>query len=165
MAVLKLMREWSGYIVNSPRLVVCLLVALLVVDPTSRPTVALCGGAVYVFCLLLFLCLPASRAAEVIADLDKADSACKLTRCGVMTAYEFKAEFGELKYNKANRIIAGDWVRKKFKEMDMRAVDIVRHMSITVELCLVPTTEAVVAASFARDLETRKRRGLVDNPK
>jgi len=38
-------------------------------------------------------------------------------------------------------------------------------MSITVELCLVPTTEAVVAASFARDLETRKRRGLVDNPK
>jgi len=131
----------------------------------GAPAVALCGGAVIAFGLLLKHYLSTSQAAKLIADLDEADSADKPTRCAVMTAYEFKAEFGELNYNKANRIIAGDWVRKKFKEMDMRAVDIVRHMSITVELCLVPTTDAVVAASFARALETRKRRGLVNNAK
>lgn len=104
----------------------------------------------------------------MVQELDcgpDADGQRVTTRAATMAAYEFKAEFGELKYNKANRILAGDWVRKHFLDMGMRKVDIVRHMDIAVELCLLPTCNAVRAAELARTREVRERRSVVDLPK
>lgn len=80
-------------------------------------------------------------------------------------AYEFKAEFGELRYNKANRCIAAEWVRRKFRDMDMRYVDIVMHMDVCVELCLLPTKHAVLATGLAATPEVRARRAVVDHVK
>jgi hypothetical protein len=80
----------------------------------------------------------------------------------VEVAYEFKAEFGEMRYNKANRTIAGDWVRKQLRARDVRIVDIVRLMDMCVELCLTPTGASVEAAQYARSYEARARRAAVD---
>jgi hypothetical protein len=77
-------------------------------------------------------------------------------------AYEFKAEFGELAYNKANRVIATEWVLRRHKEMSMRHVDSARHTPITVELCLLPTQHAVRATELSRSAEFRGRRAAVD---
>lgn len=87
------------------------------------------------------------------------------TRAARMAAYAFKAEFGEMRYNKANRLIAGDWVRKHFRDGGMRYVDIARHMDIAVELCLLPTSSAATAAELARTREVRARRAAVDHAK
>lgn len=105
--------------------------------------------------------------ADVLRELDEGpDGACVLTtRCAMLAAYEFKAVYGELRYNKANRCIASDWVRKHFRDMDMRNVDIVRHMDIAVELCLLPTKAAVKASHLARDGDIKARRAAVDHCK
>lgn len=105
--------------------------------------------------------------AKLVADVDSNPDADGLvtTRAARMAAYAFKAEHGELRYNKANRVIAGDWVRKHFRAMDMRDVDIVMHMDIAVELCLLPTSRAVMAADLARTREVRERRAAVDHAK
>jgi hypothetical protein len=102
--------------------------------------------------------------AKVVQELDEGPDVVgeHTTRCARMAAYEFKAEFGELKYNKANRCIASDWVRKHFRDKEMRAVDIVRHMDICVELCLLPTAGAVAAANLAKDRDIRARRAACD---
>ncbi len=51
-------------------------------------------------------------------DFDNEDETGRYTtRCARLVAYKFKAEFGEMRYNKANKCIAGDWVRREFKEM------------------------------------------------
>lgn len=80
-------------------------------------------------------------------------------------AYRFKAAHGELKYSKANRIIASDWCRMTMKEENVRAVDIVRHLALAVELCLTPTRDTVIAAQYAASREVRRRRAAVDLPK
>jgi len=106
--------------------------------------------------------------ALVVAELDAGPEAgpeVVSTRVARQVAYEFKAEFGELRYNNANRCIAGDWVRKRFRAMDMRYVDIVRHMDVCVELCLTPTVHSVGASELARTPEVRARRALVAPPK
>jgi len=100
--------------------------------------------------------------AEIDADPDVNTQDGATSNIARRVAYEFKAEFGELKYTKANRCIAGDWVRKRFREMDMRYVDIAIHMDMCVELCLLPTKHAVRAAALARTHEVRDRRSVVD---
>lgn len=126
-------------------------------------------GAIILLVVWTFTCYLIWRmtpgvGATVVAELDAGPDAEGeyTTRCARLAAYEFKAEFGELKYNKANRCIASDWVRKHFRNMDMRAVDIVRHMDVCVELCLLPTAGAVRAARLAKDTDIRARRNAVD---
>jgi hypothetical protein len=100
----------------------------------------------------------------VLAELDAGDDleGISTSRLSRVLAYEFKAEFGEMRYNNANRIIAGGWVRQKLSEMkDLRKVDMVRHAEMAVELCLLPTAHAVRAAELAKTAEVRGRRAAV----
>lgn len=73
-------------------------------------------------------------------------------------AYQFKAEFGEMAYNKANRTIASEWVRNYMRAHDWRTVDIVQQFPMVVELCLTPTVAVETASKFASDLLVRGRR-------
>jgi hypothetical protein len=126
-------------------LAVCVIVLVVVVRLWRRPSIG----------------------AKLVAAIDSdPEGNCSITtRAARMAAYAFKAEFGELRYNKANWLVAGDWVRKHFRDMGMRNVDIVRHMDIAVELCLLPTEAAVLSSSLARTREVRERRSAVDLPK
>jgi hypothetical protein len=106
--------------------------------------------------------------ATLVAEVDLGPD---WTSVGVTTpyqrqlAYQFKAEFGELRYNKANRIIAGDWCRKAMADNDVRLTDRVRLLPLAVELCLLPTRHAVQAAELAATYEVRHRRAAADLPK
>lgn len=107
-------------------------------------------------------------AAEVVREIDADPEDAKDGHTSAVArrvAYEFKAEFGEMRYNKANRCIAAEWVRRRFRDMDMRYVDIVRHMDVCVELCLLPTKHAVAASRIAASREVRERRSAVDHAK
>lgn len=128
------------------------------------PTMLLVGLSIWM-CYIKYT--RSQRARWLIKELDDEDRVCvvstPLTR---ELAYEFKAEFGELRYNKANRILAGDWVRLRLAKIpDLRAVDRVKHMDIAIELCLLPTKHAVAASKLARSREVRARRGAVDSAK
>jgi len=98
-------------------------------------------------------------------DEDNDSSSALTTAVERRVAYAFKAKFGELRYNKANQIIANDWVLEEFKTMSMRNVDIIRHLSMTVQLCLMPTKHAVVAARVASMAAVKERRSAVDAPR
>lgn len=98
-------------------------------------------------------------------DGDPDNEGLKSTRAARLAAYAFKAQFGDMKYTKANRIIAGDWIRNHFRDQDMRHYDIAMHVPIAVELALLPTVFTVDAANLADDRAVRKRRGAVDLPK
>jgi len=103
--------------------------------------------------------------AKVVAELDLGPdwgSVGVTTRYQRELAYRFKAEFGEMRYNKANRIIASDWCRKTMKDEDVRVVDQVRHLPLAIELCLLPTQHSVAAAEVAGTYEVRARRAAVD---
>nr|UUW21100.1 MAG: hypothetical protein [Sanya tombus-like virus 5] len=81
-------------------------------------------------------------------------------------AYRFKAEFGELRYNNANRIIAGEWVRKAMAEnKDLRLADRVWLAPVTEQLCLLPTRAAVFASALASDPDVIGRRAMHSAPK
>jgi len=67
--------------------------------------------------------------------------------------------------NNSPAVVAGDWVRKHFRDSGMRYVDIVHHMDIAVELCLLPTAGAVRSAQLARTHEVCARRAAVDSPR
>jgi hypothetical protein len=87
------------------------------------------------------------------------------TRIQIKASYKFKAEKGERKYNNANRLIAEAWVRDYFTSLGMRDIDIVRHMSATVELCLLPSQFAVEASEMANSAAFRARRAAVELPR
>jgi len=87
------------------------------------------------------------------------------TRVQRLLAYEFKAEFGDLRYNKANRLLAGDWVRKRMKDMGMRPLHITRLSPMTTELCLVPSVEGIEAQRFAASGLVQGRRAVVELPR
>jgi hypothetical protein len=127
---------------------------------------ALACGAI---CVLIYRWLwPAKKVDPFLVDLDSLDEdsiGFVTTRVQRKLAYAFQAKFGELRYNKANRIIAGDWVRAEMAAMEMRNVDIVRHMAVTIELCLTPSSSAVVAAQIAQRRAVRERRAAIDSPK
>jgi len=81
-------------------------------------------------------------------------------------AYAFKAKNGEMKYNAANRLIAGDFVRKYMADnKDMRDFDKVKLMAVAVELCLLPMAGAVAAAELARSSEFSSRRQAINAPR
>jgi hypothetical protein len=134
---------------------------MLDMDPTIL-LVVLVGVALG---LLIWITRPRVRwGATVLAELDAGDDleGVSTSRLSRVLAYEFKAEFGEMRYNNANRIIAGGWVRQKLSEMkDLRKVDMVRHAEMAVELCLLPTAHAVRAAELAKMAEVRGRRAAV----
>ena len=132
------------------------------------PTIPLVVVACYLlYAFLAWLHRP-TWGAEVVRDIDDGPNDTDgraVSAVARRVAYEFKAEFGELRYNKANRCIASDWVRRRFRDMDMRYVDIVIHMDVCVELCLTPTCHAVRAARLAATPEVKGRRALVDYAK
>lgn len=146
---------------------IALMVVVWLVVMVACPAVGIFGAAVWC-AIRLWRTGPSNGAqlvAEVDMDPDSEGNSQLTTRAARMAAYAFKAEFGELRYNLANRRIAGDWIRKHFRDGGMRNVDIVRHMDIAVELCLLPTSSAVMAATLARTLEVRERRAAVDHTK
>jgi hypothetical protein len=160
--------------------VVALCWVFMAVDIVMRPwitvdmvvyimvRVAGAGVAMYATYLAWWAFTRPSEGAQLVSEVDldpEGDEPGLTTRAARMAAYAFKAEFGELRYNKANRIVAGDWVRKHFRDGGMRYVDIVRHMDIAVELCLLPTESAVTAARLARTREVAARRAVVDTPR
>lgn len=98
-------------------------------------------------------------------DADAEPVAFKETRIQIKAAYKFKAEKGERKYNNANRLIAEAWVRDYFASLGMRDIDVVRHMSATVELCLLPSAFAVEARNMANSAAFVSRRAAVELPR
>jgi len=90
-----------------------------------------------------------------------------VSRPGHAAAIAFKEKFGELRYNNANRCVAGDFVRKWLRDTypDMRSVDRVRHTEMAVELALLPTEAAVEAAAFAASAAAARRRAAVNCPR
>lgn len=128
------------------------------------------GHAAYSMCLALYArCLrwffPTSRFDSVVAEMDEdpdSDDVGKVTtRVQRMAAYAFKAAKGERSYTVANRLIAEDWVREYFSDLGMRPFDQVKHLSATVELCLIPTRFAVEAAEMAESAAIQTRRARV----
>jgi len=128
---------------------------------------SLSAGLVGVYLCTRWYRRPSHTGAALLTELDRHDP--DLSVYGVSTpyqrelAFEFKAEFGELRYNNANRRIASDYVLKAMSNnKDLRNCDRVRLYPLTVELCLLPTRDAVTAANLARTLEVRARRSAVD---
>lgn len=78
-----------------------------------------------------------------------------------------KAQFGDLRYNNANRVIVGDFVRKWLRDEypDIRNVDLVRFVPMAIELALLPSVSSVCAQEFSTDKTVCKRRALVNLPK
>jgi hypothetical protein len=111
-------------------------------------------------------------AAEVVAEADRyVDNPeiepIRVSRCAMEAAIAAKAHFGELKYNNANRVIVREFVAKHFRDTvpDMRAVDIVKHTPMAVQLALVPSQYELQAQLFANDDLVRSRRAAVSPPK
>jgi hypothetical protein len=106
----------------------------------------------------------------ILADLDSFDEETISARFATTPiqrklAYQFQAKYGVMRYNKANRILASEWVRAEMASMSMRSIDIVRHMDLTIELCLTPTSSAVHAQELASSRAIRERRAAFDSPK
>lgn len=76
-------------------------------------------------------------------------------------ALAFKEKHGELRYNAANRLLAGEFCRKWLRDEhpDLRRVDAVMHATYAVELALTPLEFSVHASGFAADAGVRSRRG------
>jgi hypothetical protein len=91
-----------------------------------------------------------------------------VTKPAFAAAMAFKERFGETRYNKANRLLAGEFVRDFFRSeewRDLRVVDRIRHSEIAIELCLIPTNAAVFAAELRASGAVKSRRAAVDLPK
>lgn len=107
----------------------------------------------------------ATLGAGLVAELDVGPD---WSTIGVTTpyqrelAYMFKAEYGELRYNKANRIIASSWCLRAMAEADVRYVDRVKLLPLAIELCLLPTSAAVFAAGLSATPEVVARRLAAD---
>jgi hypothetical protein len=116
-----------------------------------------------------------TRAARQLACMDAYligaeewhDARSGLSKPGVAAMTAFKERYGEMKYNLANRAIAGDfirgWLQKEYP--DMRAVDRIRHCELAIEMALTPSQAALEAAEFARDSAVRARRAAYTAPR
>lgn len=89
------------------------------------------------------------------------------TRIAFETAMACKDKYGELRYNNANRLVVGDFVRDHLRREypDLRTVDRVMHAAYAVELAMTPTVFAVAAARYAQNRAVVERRGAVALPK
>lgn len=77
-------------------------------------------------------------------------------------AYAFKEKFGDVRDNKANRVIAGDFVRAYLMGVtDLRTVDRVRTAPMAIELCLIPIMETVEAAEVRSSVKVKERRAVL----
>lgn len=85
----------------------------------------------------------------------------------VAACVEFKEEFGEVSDTKANRLLAHnyvrDWMRKTHP--DLRKVDMLLHVPMAVELCLIPTAAAVRAASLQKEGAVKRRKQMLSHPR
>jgi hypothetical protein len=145
------------------------LAQLLQVALDEGPRIAFILGVWLVVCRVWRWIRPsATVGAQLLAELDAGpdwNSVGVTTRYQRELAYRFKAEFGELRYNKANRIIASSWVLKTMAGDDVRYVDRVKLEPLAVQLCLLPTQAAVTAARIAQMHEVCARRSAVELPK
>jgi len=78
-------------------------------------------------------------------------------------AWMFKEKFGEVSNSKANRILAGEFVREHFlAKTDMRTVDRVRMAPLAIELCVTPVRDAVRAVELGTTDTLAARRKAVN---
>jgi hypothetical protein len=121
---------------------------------------ALAGG----YALYLHLTRPRSPQLEAFDDMVEGGETevGMVTRLAFEAAMAFKERHGECRYNNANRLVCGDFVRTYLREKypDLRVVDRVKHATYAVELALTPTTFAVASARYARETLVSKRRGV-----
>jgi hypothetical protein len=107
---------------------------------------------------------------DFAGDLRSFDAACvgKETTGGtVFTPLAFEAamackdKYGEMKYNNANKVVVGEFVRTWFRENkpDLRVCDRVMHAQYAIELALTPTVFAVQATRYAASSTACGRRG------
>lgn len=89
------------------------------------------------------------------------------TRLAFEAAMACKEKYGELRYNNANRLVAGDFVRDYLRKQypDLRVVDRVMHASYAVELALTPTRFALAAQRYSQNPCVVSRRAGVAPPK
>jgi hypothetical protein len=118
---------------------------------------------------LIFRLVCRSRESVYKEDVDRFDEACEggevpdgriYTRLAFEAACACKEKYGEMRYNNANRIVAGEFVREYLRKNypDLRVVDRIKHATYAVELALLPMKSAVVAQEFACDPEVMGRR-------
>ncbi len=83
------------------------------------------------------------------------------TKLAFEAAAACKDKYGEMRYNNANRIVAGEYVRTYLRETypDLRVVDRVMHSTYAVELALLPTPFAAQASGFSSSSAVKARRG------
>lgn len=129
-----------------------------------------------VFLLIAFVCVwfwlrrpGVSLHQDVLDAMDGDDTTKELGRFTPFQrnlAYEFKSEFGCLRYNGANKMVAASWVRKRLLAIeDMRACDRAHLAPLIVELCLVPLATDIAAGGFAADPAVANRRAMVGGPR
>jgi hypothetical protein len=139
------------------------------------------------FIYLALLCIPAlallwrlTRRVEDAVDLNLFDAATEgdvalacgqsgrvATRIAFDAAMACKDKYGELRYNNANRLVVGDFVRDHLRREypDLRVVDRVMHATYAIELALTPTVFAVAAARYSQNRAVVDRRAAVALPK
>ncbi|APG76616.1 hypothetical protein 1 [Wenzhou tombus-like virus 3] len=121
------------------------------------------------FLALVFKLVYRSRESVYREDVDRFDRACEggeipdgrvFTRLAFEAACACKEKYGEMRYNNANRIVVGEFVREYLRKTypDLRVVDRIKHATYAVELALLPMKSAVVAQEFAADVEVVGRR-------
>lgn len=127
-------------------------------------------------CILLLVCLYLWRISRPCVELDCFDSMVGgndgeglgvCTRLSFEASMACKEKYGELRYNNANRLVVGDFVREYLRTRypDLRVVDRVKHASYAVELALVPTRFSLAAQRFSQNPCVVKRRTEVAPPK
>jgi hypothetical protein len=89
------------------------------------------------------------------------------TRLAFEAAMACKEKYGELRYNNANRLVVGDFVREHLRKQypDLRNLDRVMHASYAVELALTPTRFALAAQRYSQNRCVVERRAGVAPPK
>lgn len=100
-------------------------------------------------------------------DDSQLDRVKHVSRPGFAAAMAFKSKHGELRYNNANRMVAGAFVRGYIAEHyhDMRDCDKVRHAMIGEQLALTPTVAAMESTRYAEAPCVRERRAAYTAPR
>jgi hypothetical protein len=81
---------------------------------------------------------------EEVLD-DKGNITCKPTRFVVILVREARAHFGMMSATEANRIIVGDWMRRKCAEVHVRKNHIAKLLPSAIIWFFVPTEEDILA--------------------
>lgn len=105
---------------------------------------------------------PALHAFDGLVDGGTPQEVGVCTALAFEVAMEAKDKFGEMRYNNANRLVVGEFVREylRTKYPDLRVVDRVKHSTYAVELALTPTQFALACQRYGEHRAVRERRGV-----